>query len=230
MGTDGELSNKPAEGKRMQVLFVGGADSVGASCLAIQLADQWFVVDAGVRVDQRSDPLPDLSLLEDKAVRAIIVTHAHADHIGALPLLHQAFPAVPIYASRATGLLMEVMQADALRVMERQAMEEMELPHYPRALVDQMLNLMRPLPRDAPLTVPELAHITIQASRAGHIAGAISLGFEAPDGALVVSGDISLTVQGAMPPPVRHPDLLVLESTYGARLHANRQAEEARFA
>ncbi len=129
---------------------------------------------------------------------------------------------------------MEVMLADALRVMERRAMEEMELPHYPKALVDQMLNLVRPLPRDVPLTVPELAHITIQASRAGHIAGAISLGFEAPDGALVVYGDISLTeqrtVQGALPPPVRHPDLLVLESTYGARLHANRQAEEARFA
>src|SRR5579864_7587465 len=100
----------------MQVVFLGGADSVGASCLAIELADQWFVVDAGVRVDHRSDPLPDLSLLEGKTIKAIFVTHAHADHIGALPLVHQAFPTVPIYTSRGTALLMEVMLADAVRV------------------------------------------------------------------------------------------------------------------
>src|SRR5205807_9098577 len=105
----------------MQVIFVGGASSVGASCLAIQLAQQWFVVDAGVRVDRKADPLPDLALLEGKDIRAIFVTHAHADHIGALPLLHQAFPTTSIFASRGTALLMEVMHADALKVMTRRA-------------------------------------------------------------------------------------------------------------
>src|SRR5436305_5611198 len=130
----------------MQVLFLGGASGVGASCLAIQLANQWFVVDAGVRVDRKSDPLPDLALLEGQDVRAIFVTHAHADHIGALPLLHQAFPSVPIFASRATGLLMEVMLADALKIMNKRAVEEMELPLYPPELVARMLDHVRPLP------------------------------------------------------------------------------------
>src|ERR1700724_4056903 len=110
----------------MQVVFLGGASGVGASCLAIELPQQWFVVDAGVRVDRKADPLPDLALLEDKDVQAIFVTHAHADHIGALPLLHQAFPTVPIFASRGTALLMEVMLADALRVRPRRAVEEMD--------------------------------------------------------------------------------------------------------
>src|SRR6266487_6321901 len=129
----------------MQVVFVGGASSVGASCLAIHLAEQWIVVDAGVRVDRTADPLPDLSLLEGKDVRAIFVTHAHADHIGALPLVHRAFPAVPIFASRATGLLMEVMLADAVKVMTKRAAEEMEIPLYPQQLVANMLNRVRPL-------------------------------------------------------------------------------------
>ncbi len=218
----------------MQVVFVGGASSVGASCLAIELAEQWIVVDAGVRVDRKSDPLPDLSLLEGKDVRAIFVTHAHADHIGALPLLHQAFPTAPIYASRGTSLLMEVMLADALKVMTRRAVEEMELPLYPETLVAGMLNRVRPLPVGEPFTLSVLPRVTIHASRAGHIAGAVSLGFTAPDGSLVVSGDISSTPQrtviGAVPPPMERCDLLVLESTYGARLHPNRQAEEARLA
>ena len=62
----------------------------------------------------------------------------------------------------------------------------------------------------------------------------MSLGFTAPDGSIVVSGDISSTPQrtvtGATPPQMDHCDVLVLESTYGARLHPNRQAEEMRLA
>src|SRR5713101_6241629 len=174
----------------MQVVFVGGASSVGASCLAIQLAEQWIVVDAGVRVDRKSDPLPDLALLEGKDVRAIFVTHAHADHIGALPLVHQAFPTVPIFASRATGLLMEIMLADALAIMERRAAQEMELPLYPPSLVATMLQQVRPLPVGKPVSLAELPGITVQASRAGHIAGAISLGLVSSEGSLVISGDI----------------------------------------
>src|SRR6266581_4152097 len=218
----------------MQVVFVGGASSVGASCLAIHLAEQWIVVDAGVRVDRKADPLPDLSLLEGKDVRAIFVTHAHADHIGALPLLHQAFPTAPIFASRGTSLLMEVMLADALKIMTRRAVEEMDLPLYPETLVAGMLTQVRPIPVGETFTLPVLPGITIQTSRAGHIAGAVSLGFTAPDGSIVVSGDISSTPQrtviGATPPQMDHCDVLVLESTYGARLHPNRQAEEARLA
>jgi Cft2 family RNA processing exonuclease len=218
----------------MQVVFVGGASSVGASCIAIQLAEQWIVVDAGVRVDRKVDPLPDLSLLEGKDVKAIFVTHAHADHIGALPLLHQAFPTAPIFASRGTSLLMEVMLADALKIMTRRAVEEMELPLYPETLVAGMLTRVRPIPVGESFTLPVLPGVTIQTSRAGHIAGAVSLGFSAPDGSIVVSGDISSTPQrtvaGAKPPQIDRCDLLVLESTYGARLHPNRQAEEMRLA
>src|SRR5881398_1102024 len=163
----------------MQVIFAGGAKGVGASCLAIQLADQWIVVDAGVRVDKKADPLPDLALLEGKDVRAIFVTHAHADHIGALPLLHQAFPTVPIFASRGTALLMEVMLADALKIMTRRAVEEMELPLYPESLVAGMLNRVRTLPVGQSVSLGELPGVTVSASRAEHIAGAVSLAFAA---------------------------------------------------
>src|SRR6266705_6406041 len=147
----------------MQVIFVGGASSVGASCLAIQLAEQWIVVDAGVRVDRKREPLHALALLEGKDVQAIFGTDAHADHIGALPLVHQAFPGAPIYASRGTALLMEVMLADALKVMTRRAVEEMEIPLYPETLVAGMLTQVRPLPVGEPVTLPMLSGITIHA-------------------------------------------------------------------
>jgi Cft2 family RNA processing exonuclease len=218
----------------MQVVFVGGASGVGASCVAAEIAGQWIIIDAGVRVDRKSDPLPDLALLEGKDVRAIFVTHAHADHIGALPLVHRAFPTAPIFASRATGLLMEVMLSDALKIMNRRAVEEMEIPLYPPELVSSMLTQVRPLSVGETLTLPQLPGMSIHASRAGHIAGAVSFAFTGSDGTLVVSGDISRTPQrtvlGAIPPPVDRCDLLILESTYGSRLHPNRQGEEQRLA
>src|SRR5918997_227567 len=218
----------------MQVVFLGGASGVGASCLAVEIGAEWILVDAGVRVDRAVDRLPDLAFLEDKRLAAIFVTHAHADHIGALPLVHQRFPHVPIYASQATMRLMEVMLADALKVMSRRATEELEIPLYDEALVASTLRALRALPIGGTITVPELPEVTLHTSRAGHVAGALMLGFDTPAGRLVVSGDVSVapqrTVLGATLPSLRYPDLLVIESTYGTRLHPNRQAEEQRLA
>ncbi|HEX6288084.1 MAG TPA: MBL fold metallo-hydrolase [Herpetosiphonaceae bacterium] len=218
----------------MDVLFLGGASGVGASCLALPLGPRWVVVDAGVRMDRGVDRLPDLAQLDGKDVAAIFVTHAHADHIGALPLVHQTFPNVPIYASLPTLRLMDVMLADAVRIMSRRAAEELEIPLFDADVVAAMLRCVRPLPLSGSTQVPELPEVTIHTVQAGHVAGAIMLGFEAPTGRVLISGDVSMTpqrtIRGAGLPTLKHPDLLILESTYGARLHANRQAEEQRLA
>ncbi len=218
----------------MQIHFLGGASSIGASCLAVQIGEQWVVVDAGIRMDTNADRLPDLAFLQGKEVVALFVTHAHADHIGAVPLLHQAFPAAPIYTSRSTMQLMDVMLHDALNVMERRATEQMEVPLYGEELVTATMHAIYPLPLTGTLTVPQLPGVTFTTSRAGHVAGAICLGIDAPDGRLLISGDISLathlTIRGAEQPALLHPDLLILESTYGARHHPDRRSEEERLA
>src|SRR5215510_8405057 len=128
----------------MEVRFLGGADGVGASCVYIELAGKQILVDAGVRMGGR-DRLPDLAALDGRDLAAIYVTHAHADHIGALLLVHEHFPHVSIYATPATIRLIEVMLADAVRVMSRRAAEELEIPLYDDALVASMLRALRPL-------------------------------------------------------------------------------------
>jgi Cft2 family RNA processing exonuclease len=191
------------------------------------------LVDAGVRMDAR-DRLPDLAMLEQVKPACVFVTHAHADHVGALPLVHESFPDIPIYASVATSRLMAVMLADASRVMARRAQEELELPLYEDDLVARALQRLRPVSQSGSFTVPELPQVIVHTAPAGHIAGAMSVGLESPHGRVVVSGDISLarqrTIGGAVVPSLSQPDLLVLESTYGSRLHPNRAAEEQRLA
>src|SRR5262245_8322258 len=216
----------------MEVRFLGGAGGVGASCVYVELAGRQILVDAGVRMGGR-DRLPDLAALDGRDLAAIFVTHAHADHIGALPLVHEHFPHVPIYATPATIRLIEVMLADAVRVMSRRAADELEIPLYDDALVASMLRTLRPV-RPEEQSIAQLPGVVVHARRAGHVAGAVSLGFDAPDGRLAISGDVSLTAQrsvlGALVPAPKHPHLLVLESTYGARLHPNRRQEELRLA
>lgn len=216
----------------MEIQFLGGASGVGASCNLVTIGTHHLLVDAGVRMDGR-DRLPDLAALDGVALDAILISHAHADHIGALPLLADRFPATPIYASPPTIRLMEVMLGDAVRVMARRAAEELELPLYDEALVAATLRRLRPLQLGAQ-ALPELPGVTVHAQRAGHIAGAVSLGFEAGTARLAISGDVSATPQrsilGAAPLAPRRPGLLVLESTYGARLHPNRAVEERRLA
>lgn len=159
LGTLGHTFAYRAEGLPVafDCVFLGGAAGVGASCLAFRLGERWIVVDAGVRVGAPPDQrLPDLAFLADKDVVAILITHAHADHIGGLPLLRERFPAVPIYASPATIALMRVMFADALRIMARRAAEELEVPLFDDALVAATLRRLRPLPTGTPRVLPGL--------------------------------------------------------------------------
>ena len=221
----------------MEITFLGGADEVGASSILIEIADRRLLIDAGIRPTPKArwglagDQLPDLSLIEQGGgLDAILVTHAHTDHTGALELVLERYPDVPVYATPVTLELTRVLHADARRIMQMRLEEEGELPLFDEVATNRLLNAFRPVEFNQPLTLAP--GLTATYFLAGHIAGAAMIGLASAEGRILISGDISIdpqrTVDGARPPAFS-PDVLILESTYGGRLHANRLAEERRL-
>ncbi len=220
----------------VQITFLGGADEVGASCSLLTLGGRRILVDAGIRISPRSrwglqdDQLPDLSQIDRAGgLDAILVTHAHTDHTGALELIVERYNC-PIYATPITIALSRVLHADARRIMQSRQDEEGELPLYDDLAVEKFLNATIPVPFNTRLPLGE--NVTATFFPAGHIAGAAMIGLESPEGRILFTGDLALTPQRSVDGakvPAFHPDVLIIESTYGGRLHANRAAEERRL-
>jgi len=211
----------------IKISFLGGASSIGASCALVRVAGTAFVVDCGVRYSG-SSPLPDLSLLSDVRVDAILVTHAHMDHSGGLPVLAEACPSAPVFATPPTIDLVGILLRDSLRLMNAPD-REAEVPLYTEHQVDQLLRSMAPVKYHQPIQVGE---IEIQWLPASHIVGAAMILMKTPAGVILFTGDYSVSAQQTVPAvgrPDFQADLVISESTYGERLHEDRNAAEERL-
>ena len=216
----------------MRLHFLGGANEVGASCLLLEVAGQRLLVDAGIRMQKRDgSQLPDLSRLQEGGpLDAVLLTHAHTDHIGALPMVHLAYHRVPIFTTEPTKALSRVLLQDSLRLMESRWEQEEEIPLYPPHAVEGMLARMSLVSPGQPVQVAESIVATYVPS--GHILGACSITLDTPEGVILLAGDYSTdrqhTIEG-MTLPKQRPDLMITESTYGNRIHSNRRKEEERL-
>ncbi len=217
----------------MEITFLGGAREVGASCALLQVAGRRILIDGGMRPTAREagSRLPDLRPLDAQPPEAIVVTHAHIDHTGALPHIAALYPAIPIYATESTHVLMEILLRDSVRIMEQEGLRpDGETPLYTAEQVDALLGRIITVEFDAPFAPLAGAPLQLTFLRAGHILGAALLDWQTPEGHLIWTGDISVvdqrTVKGLALDCLPKADIVVCEGTYGNRSHSNRREEE----
>lgn len=212
----------------MEFFFLGGVMEIGASCIYVKAAGKRFLLDSGIRQSNAKDPLPDFRTIQEQGgLDAIVVSHAHMDHIGTLPVISKEYPSAKIYMTVMTAELTRVLLYDSLKIM---ANREDEIPHYTEQDVLDMLGRVVPVRYQTKFAMLDGVEATFYP--AGHIAGAACTSLVTEEGTLFYSGDFAAfsqrTIEGIQIPKLR-PDVAIVETTYGNRLHANRQVEERRL-
>ncbi len=229
-GARGELTQDETNNDldRLIVTPLGAARGIGASCFRVQIGPYEIVLDAGTR-PKGSDPLPAFELLERPNL--IVITHAHLDHIGALPIFHRDFPDVPMICTHGTREIAHVMLTDGLKVQktkQRQGNEDFQ-QLFDADDLDRTLFELQTQPVGVDFS--PLPGLTARFIHAGHIVGAACIYLQYGNRSILYTGDYnttsSRTAEGLKLADLPQADILITESTYGSDTHPSRRTQES---
>jgi metallo-beta-lactamase family protein len=215
----------------MKITFLGAAQEVTGSCHLLQVGDKSVALDFGMFQGRRAETHEKNQTLpfEPDQLDAVILSHAHIDHSGRLPLLARHGFDRPVYCTPATRDLCAVMLADSAHIQEKDAEflarrhRSVSEPLYRQADVAALMRRMISIPYDVPFDpAPGIRATFVEA---GHILGSASVVLECSEGnvskRVVFSGDIGRWGLPIIrdPNPPHGADVVIMESTYGNRDH-----------
>jgi Cft2 family RNA processing exonuclease len=207
---------------RLSVTPLGAARSIGASCFRVLIGPYEVVLDAGTR-PKGQNPLPAFEQLQ--APDLLLISHAHQDHLGALPVFHSLFPGAPMISTPGTRQLAQVMLSDGLKVQQRN--EDAE-PLFDAEELER--SLFRLQTQSFNQDFEPLPGLMVRLIPAGHIVGAACIYLRYGARSLVYTGDYNLTssrtTEGLKIQDLPPADMLITESTYGNVLHPSRKQQE----
>ena len=218
----------------MELEFFGAAGEVTGSCHILRVGGQKVLLDCGLIQGSRKDearnhdPFP----CEASSIDAVVLSHAHLDHCGRLPLLVKRGFRGPIYVHEAAGELVAVLLADAAHLAERDAAYQTRKTGKkvkPLCTVEDGEAVMKQLQgRKYRQRFPVVPGIEVCYRDAGHILGSCAVELWAKEGdrerKLVFSGDLGQYDTPILkdPEPIDSADYVLMESTYGNRRHRDR--------
>jgi len=231
-------SRRPRQNAAVQLAFWGGAGTVTGSKYMLQNGRDMALIDCGLFQGFKTlrlknwAPLP----IDPRRISAVVLTHAHLDHSGYLPLLMRNGFRGHVYASRPTRELCRILLPDSGFLQEKDAefanrhgfsKHKPALPLYTVEDARRSLDYFKAVRFDEPHALTR--SMSFRMHRAGHILGAASLAVETAGTTIVFSGDLGRYSDPTMVEPVgfERADYLVVESTYGDRRHPDVDPQDA---
>lgn len=225
----------------IEIRHHGAVHGVTGSCHELLFGQRSLLVDCGLFQGEDRGPYgasattPAIDF-DISAVEAVVITHVHIDHIGRLPYLLAAGFDAPIYCSHASARLLPITLEDALKVGVTRDHDLI------RSVLERIKRLLRPIAFNH--WQPVFDGLSIRLQRAGHILGSVYVecdlsnpkqtadqDTESESWRVVFSGDLGAPDTPLLPAPSapERCDELVLESTYGNRLHEDRAHRQQRL-
>jgi metallo-beta-lactamase family protein len=217
----------------MQLEFFGAAGEVTGSCHILRVGGAQLLLDCGMVQGGRDAPARNRQAFpfEAAGIDAVVLSHAHVDHCGRLPLLVKRGFRGPIYTNRACAELMAILLEDSADLLAREteranrdvARDRRAEPLFDPQDVAHTLRLVEPIAYDTPVKVLPGAEVRVR--DAGHILGSSSVELTVSEAQvsrrIVFSGDLGQYDTPILKDPWRFEsaDLVLMESTYGDRLH-----------
>lgn len=220
----------------MRLTFLGATETVTGSKYLLQYQDKKILIDCGLFQGYKELRLRNWSELpiNPKEIDAVIITHAHIDHTGYLPLLVKNGFKGKIFSTKGTKALCEILLIDSAYLQEKDAeranrhgysKHHPALPLYTQDDAKKALSQFTTLDYDDSYSLfPDLSFNFIFA---GHIIGSSFVKIKQKNTTLVFTGDMGRPQDPIMKPPapVYETDYLIIESTYGNRLHDTEDPE-----
>jgi metallo-beta-lactamase family protein len=226
----------------MKITFHGAASEVTGACFLVETPEVRFLIDCGMFQGGRDAERKNLAALgfDIDHLDFVLVSHAHIDHCGLLPRLTTFGMHGPIYATQATVDLLPIMLKDSAHIQEKEAAWQNRIrrrgkrlqrdiaPLYTVAQADACLKQIHGISYGKPFEPHR--QVRVQFLDAGHILGAAIVEVWVRDQGkttkLVYSGDLGQPSRPLVKDPatVENADLLLVESTYGNRLHKSMEA------
>ncbi len=226
----------------MKLTFLGAAHEVTGSCALLEACGRKIIIDCGMEQGADTYENADLPVFPGE-IDAVLLTHAHIDHSGKIPSLVARGFKGEIYSTVATHRLCEIMLRDSAHIQEseaewqnrkgRRADREPYVPLYTLADVEKTLKLFKPQRYGQAVQICEGISVTF--SDAGHLLGSASICIEISEAGItrkiLFSGDLGNVRRPLIndPQPAPEADYVVIESTYGDRLHGERPDYEAQL-
>lgn len=221
----------------MDLQFIGAAGTVTGSKYLLRAQGQQILVDCGLFQGLKELRLRNWAPLPFKAseIKSVLLTHAHIDHSGCIPLLVKNGFKGKIYCSQGTMELCKILLPDSGYLQEEDAnfanrhgfsKHTPALPLYTLQEAEDSLLYFHPIDFDVPQSLaPDLSFTLFPA---GHILGASMVQVKDRGRTILFTGDLGRPNDLIMKPPhaVEKTDYLVLESTYGGRLHNSPREKE----
>ena len=219
---------------------------IGANSYHLEIGHHRLLLDCGMHPKNTGDDaLPNFKAIGDSEVEAILMSHAHQDHIGTLPVAMRRFPRAQIFMTEATAEVGSVLLHNSVNVMTRQREEigEMLYPLFTHREIDRASERWRWCPTRQRISIAgeraaprEKDTITFEFFDAGHVLGSTGVLLRGEGKTVFYTGDVNFddqTIMQAAAFPEEKPDVLIMECTRGDHAKSEgwtRAGEEQRLA